>query len=1090
MGRFTSRNAVRALRNASIIGALLATQLVSITSAEAAVVIDGKIDDAYTGLFVNVPYGGFTGRVAVVEEADAYYIAFEQDRIAKSNAYCADKKTTPNCFQVFNSLVGSDYISLQWTISGRTIYVPVDILKADATAPSGYSGKAGAGDGGSISGILPAAVQGRSAMDHNLNGLGWRDFVNSPNWSSTPNHPYVYASQIEVRLDKTLGLLASGLDLTRPTVVPHNSPNAAMPPIAPPTIVTTSNPTGTGVAPGTSVRDTAVLTGVGGTPTGTVSFFLCGPTQVTAAGCPSGGTQIGSAVTLNNGSATSAATTATTAMGTYCWRAAYSGDGTYPAATHTNATTECFTVSQLTPSIATTSSPTGANVVPGTSVTDTATLTGTGGTPTGTVTFFLCSPAQATASGCPSGGSQIGSAVALVNGSATSAATTNTTTAGTYCWRAQYSGDASYGAGSHTNATSECFTVSMRDATISTQSSPSGGSVAPGTSVSDTATLSGVAGTPTGTVSFFLCAPAQVTGAGCPSGAGTQIGGAVTLVGGSATSASTTSAIAVGSYCWRVSYSGDSVYNAGSHTNTTSECFTVGLQSVTISTQSSPSTTVAPGSSASDTATVSGIVGTPTGTVSFFLCGPAQVTGAGCPAGGTAVGGPVVLINGSATSPSTTATTTEGRYCWRAEYSGNAVYSSSSHTNATSECFTAQRLVPSVSTTASGTGIDQDPGVTVSDLAHLSGTAGVPTGTVSFFLCSPSQVTAAGCASGGTQVGGAVTLNASGDATSATTSATTAIGTYCWRAVYSGDTVYAGASHTNATSECFTVVDEPESQLDPTIATTSDPSGGGVVPGDTVRDVATVTGPPAGAVPTGSVSFFLCGPAQVSASGCVSGGTQIGAAVVLNASGQATSASTTNTTTVGRYCWRAEYSGDANYFAGTHTNSSSECFTTAKLTPEITTDPKPDAANVGDPIYDTATVTGGSYPTGTVRFELFGPSDPDCSGNPVFIDTQTLSGGRASSDTYRPSVFGRFRWIATYSGDARHASATHGCQVEVVVITEVLGELIPNLPVTGVSTGPLQLFGLLLMSLGAVLVPTLLRSRRVDTIIERRPQKR
>jgi uncharacterized repeat protein (TIGR01451 family)/fimbrial isopeptide formation D2 family protein len=104
----------------------------------------------------------------------------------------------------------------------------------------------------------------------------------------------------------------------------------------------------------------------------------------------------------------------------------------------------------------------------GQSVTDTATLSGSDGPASGTVTFFVCTPAQVTAAGCPSGGSQVGAPVAVTTsangGTATSSAYTVGTTAaavGKYCWRAEYAPDAAsqYLAGSHTNATTECFTV-------------------------------------------------------------------------------------------------------------------------------------------------------------------------------------------------------------------------------------------------------------------------------------------------------------------------------------------------------------------------------------------------------------------------------------------------------------------------------------------------------------------------------------------------------------------------------------------------------------------------------------------------------
>jgi hypothetical protein len=120
---------------------------------------------------------------------------------------------------------------------------------------------------------------------------------------------------------------------------------------------TNATPTGGSVVPGTSASDTATVTGsslVGGTaprPTGTVDFFLCQPSQVTAAGCPTGGTKVGATKTLVNGqgasdsTATSDSTTTTTAIGKYCWRAEYTpaAGSPYTAKSFTNATDECFT---------------------------------------------------------------------------------------------------------------------------------------------------------------------------------------------------------------------------------------------------------------------------------------------------------------------------------------------------------------------------------------------------------------------------------------------------------------------------------------------------------------------------------------------------------------------------------------------------------------------------------------------------------------------------------------------------------------------------------------------------------------------------
>ena len=117
-----------------------------------------------------------------------------------------------------------------------------------------------------------------------------------------------------------------------------------------PVITTTSAPTGAGVAPGTSATDavTAASGGAGLAPTGSITFFLCNPSQVAASGCPSGGVQVGPAKALVAGAATSDPTAATGSAGKYCWRTAYAPDaastGIYAPATHTNATTECFNV--------------------------------------------------------------------------------------------------------------------------------------------------------------------------------------------------------------------------------------------------------------------------------------------------------------------------------------------------------------------------------------------------------------------------------------------------------------------------------------------------------------------------------------------------------------------------------------------------------------------------------------------------------------------------------------------------------------------------------------------------------------------------
>ncbi len=679
-----------------------------------------------------------------------------------------------------------------------------------------------------------------------------------------------------------------------------------------PTMSTTAAQ-GTGI-PGESVTDSVSVSGSVPNPSGMVTFFLCNPTTVAGnpnSDCAAGGVKIGSPVALDpSGDAASAPTTATGIVGTYCWRAEYSGDSIYAPAVHTNSTSECFTTVAQTPSVATTSSPTGGSVVPGTSASDSVAVFGDSLTPTGTVTFHLCDPATVITNGgdCHANGTLVDTET-LSGGSATSTATTATTAIGTYCWRADYSGDAVYGSAAHSDSPGECFTTVMQDATITTQSSAA--SLAP----TDSATVAGdAAGTPTGTVTFFLCDPTQTTGAGCPAG-GTNVGSQTLDASGEATSPAASGLTMLGSYCWRAVYSGDTIYNPGNETNAGSECFTLARQPVTVSSQSSATTT-----SASDIATVSGGGPAPAGTVDFFLCTPAQVTSAGCPAGGTQVGGDVsVLVDGTATSATATITQT-GKYCWRTVYSGDIFYLDSTDTNSTSECFTPSKQTATIETSASPHTANVVPGASVSDNATVSGIAGgpTPTGSVSFFLCGPAAVVGDSCPAGaGTQVGTAATLSG-GQASSGSSANTTAIGEYCWRASYGGDGFYNAAAPTDSTNECFTTALQAA-----TVSTSSTPTGGNAVPGTAASDMATVSG--GSGTPTGTVTFFLCGPTDLTSGSCPSGGTQIGNPVTLDGSGDASSASTTGTTTdaVGTYCWRAVYSGDGVYATKAHTDSPS-----------------------------------------------------------------------------------------------------------------------------------------------------------------------
>ena len=107
--------------------------------------------------------------------------------------------------------------------------------------------------------------------------------------------------------------------------------------------------------------------------------------------------------------------------------------------------------------------------------------------------------------------------------------------------------------------------------------------------------------------------------------------------------------------------------------------------------------------------------------------------------------------------------------------------------------------------------------------------------------------------------------------------------------------------------------------------------------------------------------------------------------------------------------------------------------TEAKATPAIATAQQPASAIVGTAVADKATVSGGSSPTGTVTFTLYNNSG--CTGPVLFTDTETLSGGTATSAGYTAAATGTDYWTATYNGDANNNAVTSGCADEPVTIT-------------------------------------------------------
>ncbi len=260
------------------------------------------------------------------------------------------------------------------------------------------------------------------------------------------------------------------------------------------TIASSNNPSKLGQP----VTFTATVTATTGPtpPTGNVVFS-------------DGATVLGTVALASNGKAS--LTTSVLTSGSHVVTAAYAGDSAHGA----SSASLTQTVQRLRSSTSLRSSDNTSTA--GEAVTFTATVSGPGGVPTGSVTF--------------SDGATVLGTVPLTGGRAS--LTTAALSAGHHDITASYSGDATYA------ASSDDLTQRVRrnDSSTSVTSSPNPSN--PGQSVTFTATVSASGPAPTGTVTFTD---------------GSVTLGTVTLTGGTATL--NTSALSNGNHRIRASYSG------------------------------------------------------------------------------------------------------------------------------------------------------------------------------------------------------------------------------------------------------------------------------------------------------------------------------------------------------------------------------------------------------------------------------------------------------------------------------------------------------------------------------------------------------
>ncbi len=413
----------------------------------------------------------------------------------------------------------------------------------------------------------------------------------------------------------------------------------------------------------------------------------------------------------------------------------------------------------------------------GTELNDTASLSG-GSSPTGSVTFKLFPPADATCAGAPVF-TQVDAAAAYQTGPGYVSLV-----AGVYHWTADYAGDANNNATS-SPCTAEPVTITkLTSETVTNIHNGAHGvvlSVPIGTGVHDNAHVTGSGPTPTGNVVFNLYSNQQCTGAT------TTTNGA--LSSGFAESGTTT--VAAGGLGYIAYYQGDANYNPS-----------IGICEPLDATKLDPlpvteihnaahvnqGVSAPAGSTVHDKATVGGLVNSPipTGTVDFtFYTGSLSCTGTSTASGtGVALNGSGIADPSSAQGP-----LAPGSYSFKAHYNGDAVYNPA---DAQCEPLTITKLTPTVNTTihnaAEATVTSVNASTTVHDQANVTGSGATPTGNVDFTWYTNGSCTPAGVASGT-----GIVLDGGGIAHPSTSQTPVAPGNYSFRAHYNGDANYLPA---------------------------------------------------------------------------------------------------------------------------------------------------------------------------------------------------------------------------------------------------------------------------------------------------------
>jgi hypothetical protein len=202
--------------------------------------------------------------------------------------------------------------------------------------------------------------------------------------------------------------------------------------------------------------------------------------------------------------------------------------------------------------------------------------------------------------------------------------------------------------------------------------------------------------------------------------------------------------------------------------------------------------------------------------------------------------------------------------------------------------------------------------------------------------------------------------------------------------------------------------------------------------GGTISDTATLSG---GFEPTGAIDFSLFGPNDPT---CDPSGEIDMAPVAVNGNGAYPSPGYTPTAP-GTYQWTVTYAGDRNNGEVNDTCATpGESVVVVPAAPALAGQASA-GVPVGGAISDSATLSGGFDPTGTITFGLFGPNDPTCdAAGQIPLAPVAVSGdGAYPSASFTPTAAGTYQWVASYRGDPDNKAVAGVCGAanQSVVVT-------------------------------------------------------